>query len=100
MQRLIDATPVETFLDNKVRSCTGRDMSVLGYTNALARLYNEPTVDAVAVLRCEDCEHWGPRLPEDEQKAICWAFGAQPAAVTPAEGYCYRAERRKDHGDE
>lgn len=94
--RLIDASPVEEKLENLVKSTTGRSMAVVGYTNAAAMLYNAQTVDAEVVTRCAVCKHWGPRLPEDESKGMCWAFGAQPAAVTPADGYCYRAEKRED----
>ena len=98
--RLIDAHPVEEKMENLVKSTTGRSLAVVGYTNAAAMLYNAPTVDAEVVTRCKDCKHWGPHLPEDDRLAMCWAFGAQPAAVTPADGYCYRAERREDNGKE
>ena len=59
-----------------------------------------PTVDAEPVIRCEECGHWGPHLEEDDTMALCWAFGAQPVAVTPADGYCYRAERRENNEKE
>ena len=94
MQRLIDATPAEEKLGNLVKSWTGRSMAASGYAWALDELRAQPTVDAVPVTRCKDCKHWGPRLPEDDSKGICWAFGAQPAAVTGADDYCSRAERR------
>ena len=97
MPRLIDATPVETDLDQKVRKNAGRNISIIGLADALARIYAAPTVDAVPVIRCEECEHWGPHLEEDDTLALCWAFGAQPVAVTPATGYCYRAKRRENN---
>ena len=93
MQRLADVAPVEEILVNLVKSWTGRP-SVGGYSKALDLIRAAPTVDAVPVTRCKDCKHWGPRLPEDDSKGICWAFGAQPAAVTGADDYCSRAERR------
>lgn len=98
MPRLIDATPVEEYMRNKVKSMTGRSMNVLGWSTALAEIYNAKTVDAEPVTRCNDCQHWGPHLEEDDTMALCWAFGSQPVAVTPADGYCYRAKRRENDG--
>ena len=93
-QRLADVAPVEEFLGNKVKSLTGRSLAIGGYIGALERIKAAPTVDAVPVIRCKDCGHWGPHLEDDDTTALCWAFGSQPVAVTPATGYCYRAEKR------
>lgn len=59
-----------------------------------------PTVDAVPVIRCKDCQHWGPRLEEYDGLGLCWAFGAQPVAAQDENGYCNRAKRREDNETE
>ena len=96
MGRMIDAEPVEEFLENKVKSLTGRSFSVGGYSGALEKLKTAPTVDAVPVIRCKDCQHWGPRLEEYDGLGLCWAFGAQPAAAQDENGYCNRAKRKTE----
>lgn len=98
MSRLIDAEPIERVLDNLVKSTTGKSMAVLGYSNALAQIYNAKTVDAVPVTRCKACKHFGPRIEEGSSKGICWAFGAQPASVTDEEDFCSRAEKKDEDG--
>ena len=95
-QRLVDVAPVENFLKNKIESLKGRSLAIGGYIGAREMIKAAPTVDAVPVIRCEECGHWGPHLEDDDTMALCWAFGAQPVAVTPATGYCYRAERREE----
>lgn len=83
MPRLIDATPIETDLDAKVRRNAGRNISIVGLADALARIYAAPTVDAVPVVRCKDC-------------ALNWHFnGAMycnhergPAGIVEPEHFC------------
>lgn len=98
MSRLIDAFPLEIAFENLVKSWTGRSLSASGYSKALEMVRGAKTVDAVRVLRCKDCKHFGPRIEEGSAKGICWAFGAQPASVTDEEDYCSRGERRPDDG--
>ena len=93
-KRLADVAPVEEFLKNKIKSLTGRSTAIGAYIVIQEKLQAAQTVDAQPVIRCKDCDHWGPRLEDDDTTALCWAFGAQPVAVTPADGYCYRAEKR------
>lgn len=40
---------------------------------------NAPTIDAVPVVRCENCMYW------NNKNEMCNAFDA----VTPYDGYCY-----------
>jgi len=52
------------------------------------------------LIRCKDCVHWCPLLDSDHpntencKTAYCTLHSIH--FVTPREGYCYTAERRKD----
>lgn len=55
---------------------------------------NAPTIDAVPVVRCEDCQHWGTGDPiETDYGKICefagWMVGAN--------GYCVYGERQDEY---
>lgn len=50
----------------------------------------QPTVDAVPVIRCKDCK-WFGRV--DSEMGWCNGFG--DGQGVPAEGYCHNAERRE-----
>ena len=99
MGRLIDAGPVEEILSNKVKSLTGRNMAVIGYSFAAAEIMRAPTVDAVPVIRCKDCQHWGPRL-EDNALGMCWVRGPGDIMVKREDAFCSDGERRKEDGKE
>lgn len=59
------------------------------------RIYGLPAVDAVPVVRCKDCKHWGKHddveVPgeTDHVKACEWAFW-----MVGENGYCVYGERR------
>ena len=52
------------------------------------------------LIRCKDCKHWIPLIDSDHpntencKTAYCTLHSIH--FVTPREGYCYTAERRKD----
>ena len=46
------------------------------------------TVDAVPVVRCKDCKWW------KAEKEECYEWYDSPYA--PANGYCFRAERKEE----
>ena len=56
--RLIDADKLGVQFNNLVKSFRGT-FSGLAYSNALERIKDAPTVDAVEVVRCEDCKYFG-----------------------------------------
>lgn len=45
-------------------------------------------VDAVEVIRCKDCKWW----KAEKEECIEW----YDSPYAPADGYCFRAERRED----
>jgi len=50
------------------------------------RVMSAPTVDAVPVIRCKDCKWWSADT--------CMEWYDTP--YTPADGYCFRAERKEE----
>lgn len=52
-----------------------------------------PTVDAVEVVRCKECQHWQKRY---ETKGICLKQYAI-LTFTCSDFYCAYGERRTDH---
>ena len=60
-----------------------------GLESAMAQCAKAPTVDAVEVVRCKDCEYTCPGT----SGIVCtmWGAGTEP------DGWCYKAER-KDNG--
>ena len=90
MPRLIDATPIETDLDAKVRKNAGRNISIIGLADALARIYAAPTVDAVPVVRCKDCAWYNELDRCVNPKCVKSYYGAP----VPPEHFCSYGERR------
>lgn len=92
MPRLIDATPIETDLDAKVRRNAGRNISIVGLADALARIYAAPTVDAVQVVRCRDCQSWREPWLEGQELGRC--MRGKTALTGPCH-FCAYGERNK-----
>lgn len=98
--RLIDADlpreQMEKLLEHHLEMC---NFSADGATwDCIAFLDSAPTIDAVEVVRCKDCKHWGkhdvPVAGEtDKVKACEWAIW-----MVGENGYCVYGERKD--GDE
>ena len=101
MGRLIDADVLKADYGMK-DDCADCDKELRGKSKACEfdRVYTKmdfcgwlddtPTVDAVPVVRCKDCEH--NLLPSTSGNAnceICYGMNDQ-------NGFCYMAERRTD----
>ena len=54
--------------------------------DCLCELETMPTVDAVEVVRCKDCDNTCP----GSNGLVCTAWGAR----TDPDGWCYKAERK------
>lgn len=52
---------------------------------------NQPTVDAVEVVRCKDCKHWGCGVAGETDAVKCCEFGKY---MVGANGYCVYGERK------
>lgn len=55
--RLIDA---DRLLNHAIAFFTGCRTSILQFSYVSDIIINAPTVDAVPVIRCRDCEHYNP----------------------------------------
>lgn len=51
----------------------------------------QPTVDAVAVIRCRDCAHWGTGLPGEIESVKCCEYAGYMICEN---GYCLYGERK------
>ena len=59
----------------------------------LAALEMLPTIDAVPVVRCKDCKHWGIH----KRLNVPWCF--EMHIDKSEDGYCDSGERREDATD-
>lgn len=58
---------------------------------------NEPTVDAVEVVRCENCESWGLNaIKTDEKGRVMYGDCLHFCVGTPRGFYCAWGERKED----
>ena len=88
MATLIDADELK--LELKWLEC---DRPV--YHDVMSTIDDAPTVDAVEVIRCKDCEHskyWY------RDKHLCYLWSETGIGVFE-DGYCSYGERRKDEID-
>lgn len=65
------------------------DGSILSYEDTDNLMENAPTVDAVEVVRCENCKF---SVDEDGEG---WLWCNSWANGTPRDGYCFEGERKK-----
>lgn len=65
----------------------------VGVEHIKAFLQNRPAVDAVEVVRCKDCSHWGTGYGgETENVKVC----EYANYMVGANGYCVYGERKMD----
>ena len=81
--RLIDADAILKADENSDKALvlgSGKSLEI-AYALLKKKVEDAPTVDAVPVLRCEDCKNWGPGtggIP------ICW----ETYEPMPPDGFC------------
>ena len=85
----------------KKRLRTNEGAYVLGHS--VVRLFNldllidnTPTVDAVPVVRCKDCKHWGGRHGMNECSLITTITEPTYWAKTQPDDFCSSGERRSE----
>lgn len=89
MPRLIDAEKLKEYKAGGVSELTEWQK---GWNDAIDTIMDEtPTVDAVEVIRCKDCEYYLPDEPTICELTMCGAND---------EGFCAWAERKKDAEEE
>ena len=90
MVRLIDAEKIP-YVD------LNEDMpqsSIRVYVAFKERIDEQPTVDAVQVVRCKDCKYGSPN---GKYGCICYHYRLYEAHEMKPEDFCSKAER-KDNG--
>ena len=104
--RLIDADKLKTSLNETVdaaikwhEDCLGEIMqnrseaAITAFIECILRLKEQPTVDAVEVVRCKDCKHW-----TDENEGFCDIWDHY---ISNEEFFCgWGEQRRKADGDD
>jgi hypothetical protein len=86
-KRLIDANALKAHI-NSVSTHWLNDWSTLG---VLATVDRQPTVDAVEVVRCKDCNFW--RRDGETNKGEC--DGMEVYGLMDADFFCSYGERRR-----
>ena len=89
-QRLIDANA----LIEEMKDCaiTRQDLYCNGYAQTF--IENAPTVDAVEVVRCRDCEYG---CEDHEDAYLCNNGFNGLIGFTRGDDFCSYGERRSDH---
>ena len=62
--------------------------------NALVNslIEKEPAVDAVPVVRCKDCKHWGVGVAGETERVKCCEYGRY---MVGENGYCVYGEKKE-----
>lgn len=95
--RLIDVDVVVEALDEALKEQTYamdalRKQLLVGFTKQV--LSDAPTVDAVPVIRCEDCKFFEGENEYGNPYCSNWS------SITYAYGFCHEAKRRKENKNE
>lgn len=86
--RLIDSDVLYAILKQRDKQLTGLFGDLGGAASGAAKLVLvQPTVDAVPVVRCRDCEH------KDRESGFCHGRG-WPMQLVPDDGFCDKGERK------
>lgn len=91
--RLIDADALHY---NRIRIAHS-DGTIGGYNAVVmsAEIKDAPTIDAVPVVRCCECEHWQAYDGTDGDKGLGWCDDCE-GTTTHALFYCADGERREE----
>ena len=100
--RLIDADALMETLEKLQRNadkCIPVERGIwMGFNYALTEIKGSPTVDAVEVVRCEECKHSYHTLvgnSESDYRVICACSELDDREVDP-DWYCADGERREE----
>ena len=68
--------------------------------STLMTIEEQPTIEAVPVIRCKDCRYMRIERTEGSLSPTYWCYCEQTNCDTDSWGYCHRAERRTLEGAE
>ena len=89
--------------DTLYQEAENRSEKMNGYFNELSSVItawdinHAPTIDAVPVVRCEDCVHWDGKDGQCPSQTTGDPYLDQKPA---ADAFCSQGERKKEQGDE
>ncbi len=87
--RLIDADKFEVY------TCVNKSSDYVdGAQSVLEAIDSAPTVDAVEVVRCKDCEY-----SYDEISYLCCSHGVCADCEVPPNFYCAEGKRKENSND-
>ena len=96
--RLIDADRLNKPIYAEEDNITGSGMSydeICGYNDGIDIAWNKiaqaPTIDAVPVVRCEDCIRWY----DTDECPMCFLIEGKYYEYTNGNGFCDRGERKE-----
>jgi hypothetical protein len=87
-KRLIDANVLKTAFESAMKSCRS-PFSLKFWSIALKAVNDCPTIDAVPVVRCKDCEYYALHALACRHDHM--------NGVMPIDGYCSNGKRRSHH---
>lgn len=68
------------------------------FRDAIDFINKQPTIDAVRVVRCEDCKHWLGIKEESPTIAPCDAYDDDipltKMIMTPPHGFCFKGDKK------
>ena len=99
-KRLIDANTLSDKVDESKRNNPHNPGMIRAnhrneHDHFLRMIHDAPTVDAVEVVRCQDCKHFVQSEPYDPCECMKWTVKWGVAYVNP-NGFCSYGERRND----
>ena len=95
VSRLIDA---DAFLAREIKRChcvPSVGSSDRDYESLKLLLQQEPTIDAVRVVRCKDCRHWQDNNGGYPNKECRWREDETP----DADDFCSYGERKENNNE-
>ena len=99
-KRLIDANALEKQMSERVKELAEEfgwhDHYATGYDDALTCVELAPTVDAVEVVRCKDCNHAIVNVNHIDKPLICCK--TKMVGTTEEDWFCADGKRKKDGG--
>ena len=88
--RTIDVDALKDFI-NRQLAMTANTAVVMNAKDFFENIVdNAPTIDAVPVVRCKDCKHWGMH----KSLNVPWCFELH--IDKSEDGYCDSGERREE----
>ena len=96
--RLIDASALETKLVTALNKSGKYTPYECGLDDAVFYLNEQPTIDAVEVVRCQECRYFDPKADGTVGFCKCGEVCGYCHSMRVADDFCSYGERRDDHG--